>query len=97
MGSGRTLALEFFAWRSRGEKLAARFGAQIFNYCFGARVDVQFFVNCPDVTAHGINADLHAVGDFFVGVTVRQLVQKLALAGRESGQRWNLPGSWSGR
>src|SRR5579871_5290119 len=43
---------------------------------FGARMHMQFLVNCPHVTPHGVDADVHAIGNFLVGVTVGQLLKK---------------------
>jgi prepilin-type N-terminal cleavage/methylation domain-containing protein len=58
--------------------------AEVFHNCFGARMDMQFFVNRPHVTAHGVDADVHAAGDFLVRVTVGQLIQKFHLAWRQA-------------
>ena len=36
---------------------------------------MELFVHRPHVATHRINADLHAVGDFLVSVTVGELVE----------------------
>ena len=60
--------------------------AQVFYHGFGARVDVQFFVHGAYVAADGVNADIHAVGDFLVGIAVGQLAEEFAFAGGEVGE-----------
>ena len=56
---------------------------QVFNHRLGAGVDVEFFVNRPHVTAHSVYADLHAVGNFLVGITFRELIEKFFFTGSE--------------
>ena len=55
--------------------------AQIFGDGFGARLDVQFFVNAPEISADGINADVQLVGDLFVSQPLGQTIQNHFLAG----------------
>ena len=57
--------------------------AQVFHHRLRAGVDVEFFIDGPHIAAHGVNADLHAVGNFLVGITIRQLVEELPFAWRQ--------------
>src|SRR5262245_16713209 len=59
--------------------------AQIFYHRFGAGMDVQFFINRSHVAAHGVDADVHPVGNFLVSITIGQLLEKFGLARREGG------------
>src|ERR1039458_7028606 len=70
-----------------------RSAVKIFHDGLGARVDVQFFINRPHIAAHRVNADVHAVGDFLIGVALGELIQKFPFRRREFGQ----PGTLRGR
>jgi len=54
--------------------------AQILRDRLGARLDVQFFVNTPEVSANGINADVQLIGNLLVGKPLGQAVQNHLLA-----------------
>ena len=49
----------------------------------GARADVEFFVDAPDVGAHGFKADPKFVGDFLVHETLTQQIKDFLFAGRK--------------
>src|ERR1017187_3617510 len=74
----------------RPDFLESLFGAQVFHHGLGAGMDMQLFINRPHVTPHGINADLHAVGNFLVSIAIGQLVEELLLTGGQQGNRRGL-------
>ncbi len=55
--------------------------AQIFGDRLGARLDVQFFVDAPEICADGVDANAQLVGDLFVSKPLGQTIQNHFLAG----------------
>jgi len=52
-----------------------------FGHSFGAGLDVELFVNAPDVITDSVNANAEFMGDLLVGQALRQSVDhgKLSL------------------
>src|SRR5438093_4776022 len=48
---------------------------------------MELFIDSPHVAAHGVNADAHLLGNFFVGISVRKLIEETPLAGSQSRNR----------
>ena len=48
-----------------------------------ARMDVQFFVNAADVSAHRVEADAELVANFLDEKSLREIVQHFAFALRK--------------
>ena len=68
------------------EFLAATLSLQVFQGCLGAACHVQLFISVADMRAHGVNADRHAIRDFFVLIAPRESRQNLEFPRREQGQ-----------
>src|SRR6266436_1593928 len=56
--------------------------AKVLDDGLGPGMHVQLLIDRPHVAAHGINADLHAVGNFLVGVALGELVEEIPFPGR---------------
>ena len=71
------IALQIIWQCFRGKKHST---AKIFHYRLGPRMNVQLLIDRAHVAPYCIDADLHPVGDFFIGVTLGELLEKFLFA-----------------
>ena len=55
---------------------------QVFHDRLGPGMHVQLVIDFPHMRSDGVHGDMHPVGNFFIGVTLRELAKKLLFGGR---------------